>query len=221
MNPILQNVLLFAAAGLAGMLGHYVKAWYRKEIAADLLGYLFRDNPQGTVAAICGVLAATAVAWYSGALDAITLKTLLASGFLTGFGSDSALNKSLTAIPAAPLGSIQTKQGGFIRLGLMLSVAALSACAALGLQPQTLDQTLLEAESTATAALQISTGLLGNHTITLAQDQLVRKSHDVVIAAAHTGHAALAAGDPAKAQAEVDAIRADLAVLQSFVSSHQ
>jgi hypothetical protein len=221
MDPSFKNVLIFTGIAIVGMFAHYGKSWAKGEISGNLVDYLFRDNPRATVLSIGGVLAAVATTYATGTLTGLTLQQLLMSGFTTGFAIDSTLNKGGFALPPAAPAAPAAKQAGFARIGLLLGMLMLSACAALGLRPQTMDQTLLEAESTATAALQMSTGLLINHTITLAQDQLVRKSHDVVIAAAHTGHSAIAAGDPAKAQAEIDAIQADLALLQSFISSHQ
>lgn len=99
----------------------------------------------------------------------------------------------------------------------LLAVLLLTACATTG---PTLDQRLLQAESTATAALSVSTSLLNNGTITLAQDQTVRKSHDVVVAAVHTAHRAVGIGDAAGAQAQLTAIQADVDLLAAFVAAH-
>lgn len=128
-------------------------------------------------------------------------------------GPNTKANQDATTIP---------NQKGFIRLPVLLAISLLAACATLGLsQHQTVDQSLLEAESTATAALSMSTSLLESKSITLAQDVAVRKSHDVVIAAVRTGHNAIGAGDPAKAAAELSAIQADVDLLQSFISAHK
>lgn len=105
-------------------------------------------------------------------------------------------------------------------IGLLL-VTMLQSCSALGLKPETVDQSLLQAESTATAALELSDQLLGNKTISLAQDRIVRRSHDVVVTAVHVAHAAVEAGDPAKAQAELSAIQADVDLLSQFLSAHK
>jgi hypothetical protein len=119
----------------------------------------------------------------------------------------------------------QKQQGGYARPALLALVAAASlllfGCQTLGLNStQTVDQDLLEAESTATTALSVATDLLVQRKITLAQDQAVRRSHDIVIALAHTGHAAFAAGNTSASQTQLDAMRGDLQTLQIFLAAH-
>lgn len=225
MDAILRNALIFLGFSIVGMLAHYVKSWTKGEISGNLLDYLFRDNPRATVASFSGVVGATATAYFTNTLTGLDLQALIPFAFTAGFGIDSTLNKGGVA-PAAS--AEKPKQGGFSSIGfvmilLFLSLAgacfigSMSACATTG---PTLDQRLLQAESTATAALSVSTSLLNNGTITLAQDQTVRKSHDVVVKAAHVAHTLIATGDAAGAAAQLSAIQADTDLLAAFVAAH-
>jgi hypothetical protein len=211
-DPTLQNALIFAAAGIAGMFGHYWKAWYRKEIAGNLLDYLFRDNPRATAASFSGVIAAAATAWFTGTLDDLTLKPLLMAGFTAGFTLDSTLNKSTTAVQAAPQGDMAPKQDGFVRLGLLLGMAT-AGLLLLGLancaSTPNVQSAAYDAQLTADAAVKQIPILLGNGAITPATATKIRNAAVIVYGAA----GALQGCTAACSTADLDAALAALAAL--------
>lgn len=98
---------------------------------------------------------------------------------------------------------------------VLLLCLLLTGCATFGGQSQTLDQSLQEAETIATAALSASTTLLVNHQIDLPTDQKVRKSHDLVISAIKVARGMEASGDASGAAGELAAIQADLSFLKT------
>jgi hypothetical protein len=118
------------------------------------------------------------------------------------------------ASPDAP--QVKAAQAGYARLGV-LAILLMAGCASLGFQSsQTIDQSLQEAESVATAALSASTSLLVNKSIDLPTDKKVRKSHDVVISAVTMARGMESAGNAAGAAAQLAAIQGDLSFLKTI-----
>ncbi len=229
MDPSLKNALIFAGVACAGMIAHYVKAWAKGEIAGNLIDYLFRDNARSTVLAFGGVLAAAATAYVTGTLTGLNLQALILSAFTTGFSLDSTLNKSATAVPAAPLGSIPTgKQGGFARINLLLAVAMVSVtglllfglggCASVSV-PNKPSEAVAGVQVLAAAGVNTADSLYLAGKISKAEAQ-------TVLNAAKTLTAVLAqvsaAGDQASAQALLSgaAYTAALDTLTQFLAAH-
>ena len=93
MNHALLQALSFLSAGLVGMFAHYLKSWLKREIAGNLVDYLFRDHPRKTALAVMALAGATGTAALGGQLAGLTLEQLVMMAFTTGFACDSALNK--------------------------------------------------------------------------------------------------------------------------------
>jgi len=222
---MLQSLLIFAGAAGVGMLAHYVKSWAKGEITGNLVDYLFRDNPRATVLSLGGVLAAVATTFATGTLTGMSLQQLLLSGFTTGFAIDSTLNKGMTMVPpAAPA----QKQAGFARINLLFAAAALSSFALFVLPgcattpaPQTPAESIVYVEAAAASADSLADRLLLSGSITKAEAQGVLQASKTLQAAVQTAKALLAAGDGSGAQAQLQTVQSDLALVTSFLTSHQ
>jgi hypothetical protein len=90
------------AAGFAGMLGHYIKKFVRKEIEGSLLDYFVTDHWRNSVAAISTLATALGAVLYAHGFDGMTVSQVIWAAAATGFGADSAMNKATPApSPAA------------------------------------------------------------------------------------------------------------------------
>lgn len=92
----LEQTAVFVVAGLAGMVGHYVKLWAAKEIDTCLWAYLTKENPRRTVLAVMGFMSAAATYALSGQLAETPWGTLIGAALTTGYSADSLLNKGST-----------------------------------------------------------------------------------------------------------------------------
>lgn len=83
----------FIYAGLFGMVCHYLKKLFRGEVSGNFLDYFLRDYPGHSMGALFayGLAAATLLA--TGTLNAMEPWAALGCGFVTGWFSDSAMNK--------------------------------------------------------------------------------------------------------------------------------
>jgi hypothetical protein len=91
------SAVYFFAAGLAGLLGHFVSKRGRGEITTNLIQYLFVDTPGFTLATVLALVAATASAVAVGGLEDMKLTTQVAAGFCAGWALDSGIAQSRRA----------------------------------------------------------------------------------------------------------------------------
>lgn len=227
MNPDLQHLLIFTGIAIAGMFAHYAKSWAKGEISGNLVDYLFRDNPRATVLSLGGVLTAVATTWLTSTLNGMSLQQLLLAGFTTGFTIDSTLNKGGAAI-ATPAAAPAQKQGGFARVNLLFAAAALSSLALFVLPgcastpaPQTPAESIVYVEAAAASADSLADRLYLAGSITKAEAQGVLRASRALQAAVQTAKALLASGDGGGAQAQLQAVQADLQLVTAFLTTHQ
>lgn len=119
-------------------------------------------------------------------------------------------------------------QGGFVRvpaLFLMLGVALLmlAGCAALEAAapaPQTPAESVLYVEAAAASADSLADQLLRAKTISATEANTVLMASEALQAAVTTAKAFLLKSDTAGAQAQLQAVQADLAVVTAFLTAH-
>lgn len=89
----LPTLLVFMSVGMLGMLGHFAKKRLRGEIQGSLFRYLFCDRPSATLLALLSFIAAGAALAGAGALNDLSVTSLVGLAFTTGYTVDSALNR--------------------------------------------------------------------------------------------------------------------------------
>ena len=95
-----QILLGFMLAGILGMLGHFVVKWAYGQIAGNLIAYMFTGdkNMRRTLLATIALLSVALTAVSTGIFTTaegvfVGWANVLWQGVLTGFGSDSVVNK--------------------------------------------------------------------------------------------------------------------------------
>lgn len=83
----------FLVAGIAGMVAHYLKKAFRGEVTGNVVDYFMRDYPGHSMGAIFAYGLAAATMLSTGAIDPLAPWATLGCGFITGWFSDSAMNK--------------------------------------------------------------------------------------------------------------------------------
>lgn len=88
------GLILFFVVGLSGMIAHQAKKWFRDN-DGDVKSFVefLRAHPGYTIGALVGYAAAVAALMQLG-IDDPTSTEALATSFLAGYSSDSALNRS-------------------------------------------------------------------------------------------------------------------------------
>lgn len=83
----------FLLAGIAGMVAHYLKKVARGDVTGTFFDYFVRDYPGHSMGAIFAYGLAAATMLSTGALEPMAQWAAVGCGFITGWFSDSAMNK--------------------------------------------------------------------------------------------------------------------------------
>lgn len=93
LKQIAHPFFVFSAAGIVGMVGHYLKKWTRNEIQGSIVDYFVRDHGRASLAALGGFLGTAGTMALSHQLDGMNEAQTIFFGLTTGFSFDSGLNK--------------------------------------------------------------------------------------------------------------------------------
>lgn len=93
----INQLLIYALAGLIGAVSHYVIKWGHGEIEGSLFAYVFRDHVRESVLAVMAFAGTALTAYLMDQLQGVPVKQLLLIGFGAGYVIDSGLNKGASA----------------------------------------------------------------------------------------------------------------------------
>lgn len=85
-------VFLAVVCALTGMIGHWLKKSYKKEIHSSLLQYFFVTNVRATIFATLGMLAGLFAAFAPLDYTSISTYQVITQSFTIGYAANSALN---------------------------------------------------------------------------------------------------------------------------------
>jgi hypothetical protein len=145
------NIALYLMALLVGLYVQYRAAVANNRTsAASFADYWLKETPGMSIATVVVLVTVAGATIQSGMLTSMSSWGVFSLGFLKGFGFDALIQAPSSAAAAAP------KQGGFARLGMLLTLLSLLlfvGCASLGLQTaDTFNQKLAYSYGQVTAA---------------------------------------------------------------------
>lgn len=127
---IREPSFIFAAMAVVGVLFHYFKKAYRGDVGWNLLDYLLKDHPGSSAGMLGAVVGGVWAVVTSDTLEGAKMSLVVGSGFLLGYGLDSAINRAKPkSDPAMDQGQ---KQGGFALVKMLLVLAAVNSMFLLG-----------------------------------------------------------------------------------------